>query len=403
MNKQEMNKQEFIKKILSDIRNENSNFKKYLEKGKRTLKELINSINEFQQIQANTLKQAIFLKSFNHLIELLTSKLFECTNIRTEILIQLLCNSTNKLENCIIILSYGMKIITHDEFVWINKLKKIRNDNSITHPFNLLEMELNDQIQNLIRKIEQVSEFESKTDEKDFDQETIDHIIKFIEIDSKNELNKNNNDVKKIIKKLNSQSEKIFLVFILEWILNSSSDKKEEKLKFWLKDISNNDENLNKLLDFMDSVTPIKALLICSLIISMDKFNFHNQLDLFVEKMDSYLWSWVNKTIFYDYSETRFLLESMIPKKLLENLWLKKNREKIWKFYKWLLVEDSQHKTITWSIYKYENLIFENESACSFIVPKLKERLDLVKKRLDFDCKIREIKAYFKKNGIDCE
>lgn len=389
-------------------------------KSKEELEKMLNlrrnKINEFKENHILSTSEMLFLEEFNYCIELLISKILCCTQINHDVLFQIINNSGKNLENNIILLSYALGIINSNNCNNLKSAKNIRNNLNLVHPLNSSNSNIEKEIKNIELIINQIEQIKIKTNNKNFNEDEISYVIKFVELYSNYELTKNfeltkNTEFKRIIDFANKKDGINLITFILEWMLiNPSGSKDEKNLCIIINKLNFEKTKMDIFFKYLNDSDPFLSLIIMSIFITENQKLINEYESDFFKHLNSIFLAWkVKEGMYYEYKRTiKIFRDTKIIEELINKYWLKKDIEQIYLTYFWLLVDGSSYYTISYGIFKYEKIIFEHQAACGILINELKNRPDLIQKRIEFDKKLieigmwldTEIKDVFKNIGL---
>ena len=384
-------------KLINNIINDINAFDLILSERKTLIKNLTVIQNQNNNYIIN---ESIFLLKFTYTIELLFKKIFENLNNNKETLAHWILNSSIKLESNIILLSYALEIINESDFTILEKIKEIRNNRILVHPFNNLNLNVKEYINTLNSIIYKLSITNKKNEIiNNLCQDEIDSIIKFVKIFYE----KNNKTIdefidskefKKIISVVNKSKDINLIFFLIRWIwMNSDQDKAKKDIGILLSKITFDDKKVSMFFNYLNEKTPsFISLNIFSILINENNKLIVDYEEEFLNSLDSNYLKWKKEqTPCYDFRNVRSILndEKLIHKLL--NLWLKKQPSEISIFYFWLLQDGTNYThLISFSIYCYENIIFNHKTAKEKLKESLINRRDLVERRIIFNPSIKK-------------
>lgn len=364
-------------------------------------KTLIENLTVIQKQNNNEIiNESIFLLKFIRAIELLLKKVFENLNNNKETLAHWILNSSVKLESNIILLSYALEIINESDFTILEKMKEIRNNTILVHPFNNLNLNVKEYINTLNSIIYKLSITNKKNGIiNNLNQDEIDSIIKFVKIFyEKNNKTINefidSKEFKKIISIINKSKDINLIFFFIRWIwMNSDPDKAKKDIGILLSKITFDDKKVSMFFNYLNEKTPsFISLNIFSILINENNKLIVDYEEEFLNSLDSNYLKWKNEqTPCYDFRNVRSILndEKLIHKLL--NLWLKIRPSEISNFYFWLLLDGTDYThLISYSIYNYERIIFNHKTAKEKLKESLINRQDLVERRIIFNPSIKK-------------
>ena len=374
-----------------------------------------NKITKFKENDIFKISEMCFLEQFNYCIELLISKILN--EINEDVLFQIINNSGTQLEKNIILLSHALGIINSDDYKNLKYAKNIRNNLNLTHPLNSLNDDIKKEIEIIELIINKIEQVKIKTNNRNFNEDEIRCVIKFVELyhESNYELTRfsKSSEFRKIIDIANQKDGINLITFILGWMLINPSGRQnedEQNLHIVINELNFNEIKKEYFFNYLNNSSPFLSLIIMSIFIITNHKLVNEYENDFFKFLNSIFLDWkLKEGMYYDYKRTmKIFRDTKIIEELINKYWLKKDIEQIYLTYFWLLVDGSSHDTISYGIFEYEKIILEHQAALAILVNGLKNRPDLIEKRLKFAEKLNKktiefeekIKGYFKNIGL---